>query len=382
MASRPRSSQTASFAATPARRALAAGILSHVPVMIVGNPGVTKTATICGAAEKWGFHSEVLIGASREPTDYLGNMMTRSDGTTGYSDFRWARALNEAPKGLLILDEFNLGKRGVMAAQQRLVQERYVGELKLEPTVSIVLISNPMSVAPDANELSPAMANRLMHLDWEFDAELWLNNVGTRFQHVEYDPLEKVTFPDPETNRITMAAAVTTFLRIKPDLLAPEPPTGPAGSTGWPSPRSWTNVIDVLAYIDKRDLEAMSLVLKGLVGASARTTFMQWMSTMDLHNPMDVLADPSIVDWANESPDRIYFLTDSITSLGLSGKQYWRDAVNVMVDCARSGMEDIAESGAVRLLNNMPEGVNSIPAGALNAFKPLLERMSYGVAAA
>lgn len=385
MASRPRSPRTAPspvFASTPTRRALAAGILSHVPVMIMGNPGVTKTATICGAAAKWGFHTEVLIGASREPTDYLGNMMTRTDGTTGYADFRWARALNDAEKGLLVLDEFNLGKQGVMAAQQRLVQERYVGETKLKPSVSIVMISNPLEVAPEANELSPAMANRVMHLDWEFDAEMWLNNVGTGFKFVEYDPLEKVTFPDPETNRVTMAATVTTFLRIKPELLAPQPPSSIDATVGWPSPRSWTNVIDVLAYIDRRDLEATSLVVRGLVGEAARTVFMQWRETLDLHDPMAVMADPSIVDWKDESPDRLYFLTDSVTSLGLIGKAYWRDAVNVMVACAASGMEDIAEAGASRLLNNMPEGVTSIPSGAVSAFSSLLERMEYGITTA
>ena len=385
MAPRSRSSRASAaptFASTPTRRALAAGVLAHVPVMIMGNPGVTKTATICGAAEKWGFHTEVIIGSSREPTDFLGNMITRTDGTTGYSDFRWVRALNEAEKGMLVLDEFNLGKPGVMAAQQRLMQEGYVGETKLGPAVSIVAISNPLDVAIDANELSPAMANRVMHLDWEFDAELWLNNVGTGFKHVDYEPLEKMTFADPETNRVAMAATVTTFLRIKPEFLAPAPPKGPASTVGWPSPRSWTNVIDTLAYVDRRDEETISLVVKGLVGEAARTTFIQWLKTANLHNPMDVLADPSIVNWTGESPDRLYFLTDSVTSLGLSSKDYWRDALKVMIACAKSGMEDIAESGAGRLLNNRPEGVTGIPADAASAFAPLLERMDFGITAA
>lgn len=96
--------------------------------------------------------------------------------------FQWVQNLNNAPKGLLLLDEFNTSAPSTMKGMLRVVQERYVGDTKLKDSVSIVALMNPIETAVDAYDLPAPMANRMMHLKWVFDTQNWLENVGTDFQ--------------------------------------------------------------------------------------------------------------------------------------------------------------------------------------------------------
>ncbi|WP_205759916.1 hypothetical protein [Arthrobacter sp. PAMC25564] len=48
----------------------------------------------------------------------------------------------------------------------RVVQDRYVGDTKLNDSVSIVALMNPIETTVDAYDLPAPMANRMMHLKW------------------------------------------------------------------------------------------------------------------------------------------------------------------------------------------------------------------------
>lgn len=368
------------FKSSPMMRALAAAVMARVPSLIEGNPGLTKTAYITGAARQWGRHVETIIGSSRQSSDFLGNMIQRADDTIAYTTFGWVKRLNDADASMLVLDEFNTAATSTMHAMQRVLQEGFVGETKLGPNVSIVALINDTKVVPDANDLTAPMANRVLHLKWEFDSKLWLENVATDFKFVEYPPLESMVRADPGSGRVLAASRVTAFLNEYPALLESNPPTDIRAAAGpWPSPRAWTNVIGTLAYVQPGDGSTELLVIKGLVGEAAARDFVTWESTADLHNPLDVLADPSIVDWAKERADRLFLLANSISGLGLSAKEHWKPALAALTYAATKGKADIAEVGTMRLLNNRPDGVKSIPASTLSAFADLLEKMDYSV---
>lgn len=366
---------------SPFNRALAAAVNAQVPVVIKGEPGQGKTAKISGLGKAWGHHTEVVIGSTRESTDFLG-VMIENDGVVSYSSFQWVENLNAADKGLLFMDEFNTAGPSTMKAMLRVVQEGWVGDTKLGDHVAIIAAMNPTETAVDAYDLPAPMANRMLHLDWVFDSAEWIEGVGTGFAHTSYPSLRALLAEDPIARKAAVAGAVTTFLRYKPQLLTPEVPTNPSDAGGaWPSPRSWTNAIEVLAQLEAGDDEAALVVLVGLVGGGATTEFMAWSESNDLYNPAEVLEDPSIVDWSDARADRLFSLVNSVTMLGLTMEGSWKKAAMVLTACAVGGKPDVAMPGAQKLINNQPAG-NRMPSAFKAAFMELFANTRYSVAAA
>lgn len=369
------------FPGSPFQRALAAGIESGVPTGIIGEPGQGKTASLESATSGWGRHVETVIGSNREATDFLG-VMVENEGVIKYSSFQWVENLNAAPKSICLLDEFNTSAPSTMKGMLRVVQEGYVGDTKLKDTVSMVMLMNPVETAVDAYDLPAPMANRMMHLKWVFDTQNWLENVGTGFKNTNPIPLSEMLASDPVARKAAVSAAVTTFLKVNSKYMTPPVPTDPVKAGGaWPSPRSWTNVINVLSQLDRYDDEAAFLVVEGLVGEGAAKEYFVWLAAADLHDPAEVIDGIVQVDWRNERADRLFALVQGVTALGLAGSgELWRPAALVLAECAENGKPDVAFPSAQKLANNMPMGVRGIPQRFADAFMELFGNTKYKVA--
>ncbi|ACL42085.1 ATPase (plasmid) [Pseudarthrobacter chlorophenolicus A6] len=369
------------YPGSPFQRALAAGVQANVPVGVIGEPGQGKTATMESATSGWGRHVETVIGSNREATDFLG-VMIEDEGAIKYSSFQWVKNLNDAAMGLLLLDEFNTSAPSTMKGMLRVVQERYVGDTKLSDSVSIVALMNPVETAVDAYDLPAPMANRMMHLKWVFDSKNWLENVGTDFQAAAPLQLSEMLAADPVARKAAVSAAVTTFLKVNSKFLTPPVPTDPVKAGGaWPSPRAWTNVINVLSQLDRYDEEAAFLVVEGLVGEGAATEYFKWLAAADLYDPAEVIDGTVQVNWKNERADRLFALVQGVSALGLSGDaELWRKAALVLAKCAESGKPDVAFPSAQKLANNMPKGVRGIPQSFADAFMELFSNTKYKVA--
>lgn len=365
---------------TPFLRALAAGIRANVPVLIWGAPGQAKTATLTAAAEAWDLHLETIIGSTREATDFLG-VMIEKDGEVSYSSFGWVNRLNNTTKsgGLCLLDEFNTAGPSTMKAELRFIQERHVGETRLNDNISIVAIANPTDIAVDGYDLPAPMANRFMHLDWVFDAKYWLDNVTTGFDNTPVEPLSMILSANPDARRAAVGGSVAAFLRAKSNHLTPDLGKIDDVQKGhaWPSPRSWTNVISVLSHLEADDTAAAMLVVSGLVGKGVAQEYFKWVASEDLYDPREVLNDPSIVDWKSR-PDRIFSLIQSVTALGLMDEKDWRPAAKVLTVCAQNNRADVAAGGAQRLGNALPKG-QKMPQPFLDAFTGLFTKTRHRV---
>lgn len=376
---------SATFPSSPFMRAFAAGVVSTTPTCIVGEPGQGKTASMEASTKNWGRHVETIIGSNRESTDFLGVMVDGKDGVE-YAPFSWVKRLNAAKKAMLLLDEFNTSAPTTMKAMLRVVQERYVGDQKLNDGVSIVALMNPVETAVDAYDLPAPMANRMMHLDWVFDRKNWLDNVGTGFGNVNLPSLESLLGGDPAVRKAVVSGAVTAFLQARPLLLDPPVPTTPIeAGRAWPSPRSWTNAIEVLSHLDALDDEAAYLVVKGCVGEGAAIEYFKWVAAQDLYDPLEVLDRPdNLVDWKNERSDRLFALLQAVTALGLAKPELWKKATIVMAACADNsgngrGKPDAALPGAEKLWNNRPSSAKSIDSRFQAAFADLLSKTRYSV---
>jgi hypothetical protein len=353
----------------PSIRVLAAAVRANIPVILWGAPGLGKTAQIMKFGSAWGFYVETVIGSNREAVDFLGFPADR-DGVTSYLSLGWVERLRSAKKGLLFLDELSTAQPSVQKAMLRVLQERVVGETTLPDTVSIVAAANPPDIAVDGWDLASPMSNRLIHIDWHFDSEAWLDGLVSNFELSGAPRFEEIL---SRTDRsLETRSMVAAFLKSRPDLIAPGVPSDPTiAGRAWPSPRSWTNFASVIAHLRKDDEEAVMIAAIGSVGEGAGREFISWYETADLYNVYEVLDDPSIVDWT-ERPDRIYALVTSLAVIGQmdSNSKVWSKATAALTACATAGRPDIAYPGMRSLMQCKPDSVR-VPAATIGAFREL-----------
>lgn len=362
------------FNSTPMMRALTAAIRANVPTLLWGDPGVGKTAKISTFAEKWGYHVECVVGGIREASDFMG-LPLDVDGEVRYAPLAWARRLSDAPKGLLFLDELTTSAPTVQKAMLRIAQERFVGDHQLPETVSIVAAANPPGVAVDGWDLAAPVANRFMHLDWHFDIAEWLDGVTTDFLGQHVPSMDDLSITGTGTDKARTSSAITAFLRTRPDMIHKLPTDSALAGKGWASPRSWTNAMTVLAFVDPSDEDTMLLILKGCVGEGAATEYLAWLAAADLHDPIEVMDRPSMVEWKKERPDRLFALTTAVTAIAITEAipDAWAKAIAVLTACAEGGRPDVATPGTRTLLNRIPKGAK-VPAATRAAFTDLLGR--------
>jgi len=364
----------------PMMRAFYAAVRANVPVLLWGNPGVCKTAIINSCGRSWGMHVETVTGSNREPSDFMGFPVESvdADGTsvTSYSTLSWAKRLADADRSVLFLDELTTCSPSVQKVMLRVLQERVVGEMHLPDTVSIVAAANPPGVAVDGWDLAAPVANRIMHLDWHFDVDAWMDGFITNFEHSTMPGFNSMLNDGSEEEMIRARSLIAGFLHSSKHLIDPGVPEDPAiAGRGWPTPRSWTNAATVLGQLMADDTAAMLLVMTGCVGEAAATEFVAWATTADLYDPEDVLADPSIVEW-NARPDRIFALMMSLTAIAQSrgDKRTWEAVMEVSTKCAQAGKPDLAYPTARTLMASRPDG-SAVPSRTVEAFGDLFEKM-------
>lgn len=369
---------SAQSTATPLVRVIAAGLRSNTTILFTGEPGEGKTAKLTAMAQSWGRHVEVVVGSNRQPEDFLG-LPTEYEGTTSYLDVDWAVRAAAAEQATIIFDELNTGG-DVFKAMLRVLAERTVGNLVLPKSVSMIAAANPVDIAVDGVDLAAPIANRVVHLDWHFDIEEWLNNVTTGFADVIYPPMDSLLGPDDDAARLTARSQVVAYLRYSPDRLRPGVPADHTARSGaYPTPRSWTYAMDLLAELKPGDDEAALLAVIGAVGETDAHRFMAWKTAADLYDPMWALDNPDEIDFMG-SPDRITALVLAVEGIAMSDETYWSPAVRLMTRCADAGRPDLALVGIRRLLNQIPSG-KRVPRATRDAFADIFTNMDLWQAA-
>jgi len=374
------------FPSTSAVRVLAACIQAKVPVIIWGNPGEAKTATITALGRAWHHEVTTIIVSTRDATDFSG-LPTESEGRQSHLPIGWALDANTATTrgfdgSIVFLDEFSTAEPRVRKAALRILQERVVGEVALEPHVAMVAAANPPDQAVDGWDLAAPEANRFIHVDWQFDAEQWKAGLASGFQDVPAPSLTDLlgavdddADADVAARRARAVALVRGFVTANPKHLTPGVPDNPALASGaWPSPRSWHNLVEVLAHLHPRDDAARLGAMKGAVGEGPARELASYAEAADLYDPAQVLADPSIVDWKGERPDRLFVTLDAVATLAVTTgtASAWERAMNVMNAPALAGIPDVALPSVRTLLETKPPGA-AVPPSMADAFEPLFQ---------
>ncbi len=226
-------------------------VLDHVlstrwPAFLWGPPGVGKSSIVRKIAAERKLELLDLRASLLDPTDLRGIPTVDGDNA------RWCPPsfLPSDPKseGLLFFDELNAAPPLVQASLYQLTLDRRVGEYVLPDKWRILAAGNRAEDASVTFRMPAALSNRFIHLDFEVDFDDW------RKWAIDHD----------------IHPLVLSFLSTRQELLF----NMDNSDRGFPTPRSWEMVSDILGAIGKVG-EAQDILL-GTVGEAATIEFMAY----------------------------------------------------------------------------------------------------------
>ena len=339
-----------------------------VPVLLWGDPGTGKTATIERYAAEAGWLMEAVIASLHDPTDFSGLPMRNGDGVT-YVPPEWAcRVAAHSGVSLVFLDEVNTATPATQNALMRVVQEHRVGYLHLGERVRFIAAANPVEQNSGAWDLSAPLANRFAHLQWPLRLSEWRS--GYLQGWPELAPLDIVdTVPGLDSIK-DQRHLQAEFLTRRPQLLC-DPPDPSTSARGWPSPRTWDRLAHCFALAEAAGVTgaACALIAAALVGEAAAAEFLAYVDNPDLPDPEVLLEDPDKFAELERTDQQLAAL-DAVAAAAIEQPQRWRDAFKVCIAAANAGAGDIAASVAMRLAKHKPPS-QRLPAG-YEAFNEIL----------
>lgn len=360
---------------------VAASTRSKTPLMFHGGPGLAKTSELEALISSWGNEVVTLTGATRDQSDFLG-LASKVGESLKYLPFEYVKKLNSHKKGsTLVLDEINRSKIGAQNGMLRVIQEGYVGDTKLEEHVNIIAIGNLAEDSAGTTVMPDALANRMLHLRWNFGRETWLEGLVSGYENIIYPSMGELIGDLTFEERLNVKARVAQFLKyatapgsagsstatgsLDSLISVEEPPSDPTvAGRAWSSPRSWHNAIRVMSEIGFGTPDAKStslLALEAAVGERGKSAFATWDAKNDLMDPMEALTDPSKINFKNLRPDVIFALLTSVAALGANDFNLFIPAQKLIARCAAANKPDLAMASARNLLNNVPDGGKIIP---------------------
>ena len=272
--------------------AIQVALEANQPVLITGAPGVGKTQVMRALARQCGWPIETVIASICEPSD-LGGLPVIDNGGVRRVPPRWAMNLAEQCKGgkpgIMFFDELSTAAPANQAAVLRISQERVVGDLELPLSVRFAAASNPVELSAGGWDLSAPLANRLCHLTWQMDPELWVQGMQRGFPDPPVLPIDpKWQDKIPETRVL-----VSSFIKSQPQKLLVTPSGDTRKGQAWPSPRTWDYGAVLLACAHSQKMSTQMELLSGMVGDGPAGEFFAWVSRMDLPDPKLVLENPA-----------------------------------------------------------------------------------------
>lgn len=342
-----------------------------LPVLIQGMPGEAKTAYIQALAIATKRHLETVIASIRDASEIGGLPVDRPEGIILHPP-AWANRLVAAAErgGILFFDEITCTMPSGQAALLRVIHEKVVGELTLPSTTWMIAAANPPEVAANGWELSPPMANRFIHLNWEVNTNDWMDGMINGFQ-----PPAVKTIPSNWRDSIPGARAlIASFIRVRPALLRGFPKDSADRAGAWPSPRTWDMAASVYAAFEAAGEDPLQGIA-ACVGDSAAKEFAAYVSNLDLPDPEDLLRDPSNIVWPDKRDDKAFAMITSVVSAVIARNQpkRWEASWKVLSSANRAGKADLVVIVCKTLLKNKPAGATQ-PVTELAELAEILKR--------
>lgn len=255
------------------------------PGFIWGPPGAGKSDVMKQTADEMGDKLIDIRLSMLNPTDLKGFPIADQK----LQVMRWLQAdflpHDRDWKGIIFFDEANAAPKSVEAPMYQLTLDRKLGDYVLPEGAAIFMAGNRETDRAIANRQSSALANRLVHINYEVNLEDWID-WGVKNKKID--------------------SQLIAFMRFRPSLLH----AFDANSKAWPSPRTWMFANELMSTGLSRDTEFE--LLRGVVGEGAAGEFAAFMNVWrDLPKIEDIMKSPGKVR-VPDSPDALYAISTSL----------------------------------------------------------------------
>jgi hypothetical protein len=276
-----------------AKEVIHVALLANQPVLLLGDPGVGKSALAYAVAAEMAMDLAILLGSTLDPTDVGGLPVVRVDGK-GVDRLPLALIQKAADVPcVLFLDEISAAPLPVQAAMLRLMLERVAGDVVLHPETRILSACNPPEQAPGGFDLSAPLMGRVCALKFrptEDEILDFLATLGTPKAGAAQTPMEEAI-----QEEAGMFAAVA---KAAPEILQVDIPAAcVTGNQPWGAPRAWERVIRARAaaslLTNPISSQSLFLAMAGSVGVTCATTYSGVLKMIeDLPTLEEIVADP------------------------------------------------------------------------------------------
>ena len=269
---------------------LIAGQVGVVPLSL-GIPGVAKTAFFEALANVTQRRFVPYMLDQSLPEDLKGYPLVQDVDVDGHTVKAMVHVLEEArlraelEPTVVLLDELTCAGHSIQAAALQWVNNPH-------PNAWMFAAANPPDKAAAGVELTPPMVNRLCVVPWE-----------TPVDAIREGWRSGLEFPAPNVPIVPgnwreylakWGALVDEFIQRFPDRLEAYPRDPAKTSQPYPTPRSWTNVVELLAAAEavSANKSVRRLLICGCVGDGAGAELLSFLDTIALPDPEDILSNP------------------------------------------------------------------------------------------
>src|SRR5215208_4586554 len=255
------------------------------PVMILGAPGIGKTALVGQFAEMVGLPCVSLLESQLAPEDLLGVPQLLPNGT---SRFCPPTLIARDVPYLLFLDELNASSPEVQKAFYSLIHERRIGEYILPEGSIIVGAGNRAQDNALVKPMSSALINRMVHVHLKVASRDWLQWAHGAGLH----------------------GLVLEYVQTRPDHLWSPPPKH---EEPFSTPRSWHMLSDALhSYGERLTDPLLEALAYGTLSPHQAAQFKAFARIVRNRYAVDrILKGEERWPAAPEDRDILYFLAQS-----------------------------------------------------------------------
>ena len=274
-------------------------IEANQPVMLHGSPGVGKSAVVRQVAAQRGIDLIDLRLSQLDPVDLRG--VPSVDTKKRITSWNTPNFLPTDGKGILFLDEINSAAQATQAAAYQLVLDRKLGDYVLPPGWVIIAAGNRSTDRAIVNQMSTALKNRFIHLNYEVNIDDWCdwalrNNIAVevlgfiRFRPMLLNEFEQRNDSKEERERVQRLKDAQSFA----------------------TPRSWEFLSKVVQQKPSANIEYE--LYTGIVGEGAAAEFMGYLKYYrDLPNLDALLMNPGTAK-VPEEPATLYALATGLAT--------------------------------------------------------------------
>lgn len=241
------------------------GSTDTVPAL-VGVKGIGKTESIKQVANELGIGYQAIYPSSLQGEDFMGllikDLETKTTQYLAPDFFPTQNAIDKGmfqQKGILVLEELNRADTQTISALFPLLLEKKINGHELADGWHIVVSMNPDSFEYTTNSIDNAGMDRILPINVEADLE----------EYSSYMITNKKAHRD-----------VMYYLAYNTDMLCKDEDS----DDKTPSPRGWTKACEIMNKCDLNN-EELLVVLEGLVGYAAASSFVGFLKDKDIQYP-------------------------------------------------------------------------------------------------